>query len=87
MEKQEPFDCEATFKRLDDYLDGELGSEEISLIRAHLGDCEVCAREFVFEETLVDEIRQKINSVEIPSDLRSRVSTLLDQAKSTDQTR
>jgi len=86
MGNQKQFDCETAFKRLDDYLDGELGSEEISLIRAHLGDCEVCAREFAFEGSLLEEIRQKINSVEVPSDLRSRVSALLNRAKSNERT-
>lgn len=84
MENQEQFDCEATFKRLDDYLDGELGPEEIRLIRAHLNECEECAPEFAFEEVLLDEIRQKINSVEMPSDLRARVSQLLDKARASD---
>ena len=50
--------CEATFRRLDDYLDPRLAAHETRLIEEHLHQCEACGREFVFEASVIEAVRQ-----------------------------
>jgi anti-sigma factor (TIGR02949 family) len=76
----EPLDrmtCESAFRRLDDYLDRELSPGEMRLVEEHLHLCEVCSREFVFEASVIDGVRRKLQSIEAPPDLLSRIAARL----------
>jgi anti-sigma factor (TIGR02949 family) len=66
--------CEETFRRLDDYLDRRLSPEETRLIEEHLHLCEACSREFVFEASVIDAVREKLRRVAAPPDLIARIS-------------
>lgn len=66
--------CEETFRRLDDYLDRRLSPEETRLIEEHLHLCEACAREFVFEASVIEGVREKLRRVTAPPDLIARIS-------------
>jgi anti-sigma factor (TIGR02949 family) len=66
--------CEETFRRLDDYLDRRLTLEETRLIDEHLHTCEACSREFVFEASVIEAVRQKLRRVAAPPDLIARIS-------------
>jgi anti-sigma factor (TIGR02949 family) len=77
------YSCEEAFRRLDDYLDRELASEEMHLVHEHLQGCEMCAREFSFEEQVLQEVRTKLSRIEMPPDLRSRLFQLLDEERNT----
>jgi anti-sigma factor (TIGR02949 family) len=66
--------CQETFRRLDDYLDRELSVEEASAVEAHLRECEMCMREYAFEGTLLQGIRQKLQRLAAPSDLGARIA-------------
>jgi anti-sigma factor (TIGR02949 family) len=65
--------CEETFRRLDDYLDRQLSDEEIRLVEAHLRECAMCSREFVFEAEVIRSVRQKLQRVSVPPGLLDRI--------------
>ena len=76
----EPLDrmtCEEAFRRLDDYLDRELGPDERRLVEEHLRLCEVCTSEFVFEASVLTGVRRKLRSLSAPSDLLPRIASRL----------
>jgi anti-sigma factor (TIGR02949 family) len=66
--------CEETFRRLDDYLDRRLSPEETKLIEEHLHLCDACSREFVFEASVIEAVREKLRRVTAPPDLIARIS-------------
>ena len=69
--------CEEAFRRLDDYLDRELGPDERRLVEEHLRICEVCTREFVFEASVLTGVRRKLRTLSAPSDLQARIAARL----------
>ena len=76
----EPLDrmtCEAAFRRLDDYLDRQLSPDEMRLVEEHLHICEACTREFTFEASVLDGVRRKLKSLEMPPDLLARIAARL----------
>jgi anti-sigma factor (TIGR02949 family) len=72
--------CEEVFRRLDDYLDRELGPEETARMQAHLETCARCANEFAFERRVLDDVRDKVRRIATPADLRSRVAAAIARA-------
>jgi anti-sigma factor (TIGR02949 family) len=72
--------CEELFRRLDDYLDRELEEPEIELIREHLETCATCVNVFSFEESVLRNVRQKVERIAAPSDLRGRISRAIKAA-------
>lgn len=73
--------CEEVFRRLDDYLDRELSPEEIHRVREHLATCEVCAKEYQFEERILTGLRERIRRIAAPTDLAEKVARALARAK------
>jgi anti-sigma factor (TIGR02949 family) len=76
----EPLDrmtCESAFRRLDDYLDRQLSPDEMRLVEEHLHICEACTREFTFEASVLDGVRRKLKSLEMPPDLLARIAARL----------
>ena len=71
------YSCEEVFRQLDDYVDRELGSDEISRVQGHLEDCVACAMKYDFEESFIREVRKKIARIEAPPDLMERISVAL----------
>ena len=71
------YTCEEAFRRLDDYLDRELSSEEMLLVKEHLEVCAGCAREFTFEESLLKGVRSKLRQIELPPTLQARILGVL----------
>jgi anti-sigma factor (TIGR02949 family) len=69
--------CEEAFTRLDDFLDKELGAEEMRLVQEHLDTCAACAREYDFERSVLDGVRDKLRRIQVPGDLLSRISRRL----------
>ena len=72
-----PYTCAEAFRRLDDYLDRELGAEEMQLVREHLEICAGCAREFNYEASVLDNVRSKLRQLDVPEALRARVAAML----------
>lgn len=73
-------DCEATFRKMQDYLDRELSSEETALVRQHLDGCGMCAEEYRFEASVLRWIGRCLQGQTVPEDLFERVSASLDRA-------
>ena len=68
------YTCEEAFRRLDDYLDRELSSEETVLVKEHLEICAGCAREFNFEDSLLKGVRSKLRQIELPPTIKDDLS-------------
>ena len=75
------YGCEEAFQRLDDYLDRELNADEMRLVAEHLEVCAVCAAEFEFDARVLDVVRSKLRSIDVPSGLRQSIASALDAAK------
>lgn len=75
------YTCEEAFRRLDDYLDRELSSEETVLVREHLEICAGCAREFNFEASILKGVRQKLRQIDMPESLQLRVLSVLEKER------
>ena len=72
--------CQEAFKRLDDFLDRELTTEEMVLVKNHLETCAECAEEFKFEGKVVSKLREKLNHIDLPCDLLDKIRSALDKA-------
>lgn len=69
--------CEEAFRRLDDFLDRQLAPEETRLVEEHLRVCEACTREFTYEASVLAGIKQKLQQLEVPPELVSRILSRL----------
>ena len=78
------YDCEEAFRRLDDYLDRELPADQMDCVREHLETCAICASEFDFEATVIDDVRGKLRRIRAPGDLMSRISSLIASVRGSD---
>jgi anti-sigma factor (TIGR02949 family) len=71
--------CEEAFRRLDDFLDRRLDLEETRLVEEHLRVCEACTREFTFEASVLNGVKQKLRQLAAPSELLARILSQLPQ--------
>jgi anti-sigma factor (TIGR02949 family) len=78
------YTCEEAFLRLDDYLDRELSADQMEGVRQHLETCAICASEYDFEQTVIDDVRGKLRRIRAPRDLMSRISSLIASARGAD---
>ena len=83
MSASSRFTCEEAFRRLDDYLDRRLPHAEMHLIEEHLEICAACAREFTFEASVVNGVRQKLRQLDVPPDLLARITAEIQAARKT----
>ena len=75
------YTCEEAFRRLDDYLDRELTPEETVLVQQHLEICAGCAREFNFEASVLRGVRDKLQQIDVPPSLQSRILGVLNDQR------
>ena len=75
------YTCEEAFRRLDDYLDRELSTEETELVREHLEICAGCAREFNFESSILSGVREKLRQIDVPPSLQLRILSVLEKER------
>lgn len=73
MSTPDDYTCRETFRRIHDYVDRELTPEEMRLCREHLETCVRCAREFVFEAQVIDDLRTKLRRVSAPPGLKANL--------------
>jgi anti-sigma factor (TIGR02949 family) len=81
MNSPSPLTCQQTFERLADYLDRELSPVEVARVEEHLAVCEVCAREYRFEGTVLRCLKDKLRRIAAPPQLLDRIRQALDQAR------
>lgn len=74
--------CEEAFRRLDDFLDRRLSPAETRLVEEHLQICAACTREFTFEASVLNGVKEKLRQLAAPPDLVSRI---LSQLSSPDE--
>jgi anti-sigma factor (TIGR02949 family) len=84
MSQMDRYTCHEAFRRLDDYLDRELPAEQMEGVREHLETCAICASEFEFEQTVMDDVRGKLRRIRVPGDLVSRIAALIAHARGAD---
>jgi anti-sigma factor (TIGR02949 family) len=82
MAQIDRYTCEETFRRLDDYLDRELTPHEMQLVKEHLAICALCASEYTFEESVLRQVRGKLQRVAAPADLLAKITRAIRQAAS-----
>jgi len=75
------YTCEEAFRRLDDYLDRELTPAETALVQEHLEICAGCAREFNFEASVLRGVREKLQQIDLPASLQSRILGVLNDER------
>lgn len=73
------YSCEEAVRRLNEYLDHELDPREREDVVKHLAMCKPCLERFHFEESLIIEIKTKMQKFCAPSDLKSRLSTIIQR--------
>ena len=73
------YTCEEAFRRIDDYLDRELSPDETTRVHEHLEMCEGCAREFRFEESLLNGVKRKLRQIDVPDGLQARLLAVLER--------
>lgn len=73
--------CVELFRRLDDYLDRELNADEMRLVREHLETCAVCAAEYAFEASVLENVREKLQRIKAPKDLMSKISRMIAESE------
>lgn len=79
MSASRPLNCDEALRRLDDYVDRELSSQEIRDVAAHLDICGMCSEEFDTEQELLAAIRAKLAHIKMPPDLMARISSRLQR--------
>ena len=75
--------CEEAVKRLTDYLSHELQPDEEVMVQKHLGQCRGCFAKFHFEATLLRTIRERVEQVKAPGDLREKILNLISHPDTT----
>ena len=82
MSPLDRYTCEEVFRRMDEYLDRELGPHEVALVRAHLETCAACAAEYSFEDGVLTTLKAKLRRVAMPAELRERIAKRLGESGS-----
>ncbi len=81
MKHPDRFTCEEAFRRLDDFLDRELGAADMARMREHLDTCAACAREFNFEASVLEGVKLKVRKIDMPADVLARVTAALEKER------
>ncbi len=75
--------CEEAFRRLDDFIDRQLNPEEMRLVQEHLAVCARCTREFNFETSVINGVREKLSRIDAPPNLLARIASSLTRESPT----
>jgi len=76
----EQVDCAAALRQLWDFLDGELTTERVRQIRAHLESCRRCHPHYDFERAFLEALGQQREDCACPGELKRRVMDSLREA-------
>ena len=67
------YTCEEALRRLDDYVDRELGDRELRLVREHLETCAACTAHYTYQAGAIDQLKDKLRRIAVPQDLLARI--------------
>lgn len=84
MNRPNKMTCEEVFRRLDDFVDKELTPAEQQRVQEHLESCVVCAAEHRFEMSLIDELRAKLERIQMPRHLMADITDRLQREEEGD---
>ena len=65
--------CEEAFRRLGDFVDRRLSPDDTKIIEEHLQICAWCAREFNFEISVLNGVKEKLRKLSAPDDLVAKI--------------
>lgn len=77
MTTDTPLDCEATVRRLWDYLDAALPPARVAEVEAHLATCAHCPAHFAFARAFLAALAAGPREPEVTPALRARVRRAL----------
>ena len=74
-DSSERTDCSEALLRVYEYLDGELGPDDVAKIQAHLDECGPCLKEYDLDTTLKALIKRSCGREPAPDSLRTTIMT------------
>ena len=74
-------DCAEVLARVYEYLDGELGAQDLLKIREHLDDCGRCLRQYDLDVVMKALVRRSCGCDHAPADLRQRILVQISQVR------
>jgi mycothiol system anti-sigma-R factor len=74
-------DCQAAADRLHELIDQELTPEIEAAVQHHLDECAPCMAVYEFEQGFRRFMSLKMQSVEMPRDLKTRITQKLSEEK------
>jgi anti-sigma factor (TIGR02949 family) len=74
---RQPLTCDEAIARLDDYLDRELSTDEMALVREHLSTCAHCAEAYAFEGSVLEDLKGKLRRIDLPASVTDKVRSIL----------
>jgi predicted anti-sigma-YlaC factor YlaD len=75
------YTCEEALRRLDDFVDRELGETELRLVREHLETCAACTAQFKTEAGKLEQLKEKLRRITVPADLILRIRNSLGRSE------
>ncbi|HOF63786.1 MAG TPA: mycothiol system anti-sigma-R factor [Dermatophilaceae bacterium] len=72
-----PFECSEALLRVFEYLDGEMGPDDVSRVRAHLDACAECFRQYDLDQMVKMVVKRSCSQQAAPTQLRSTILTKL----------
>jgi anti-sigma factor (TIGR02949 family) len=76
------YTCEEALRRLDDYVDRELGERELQLVREHLETCAACTAQYTYQVGAIEQLKEKLRRIAVPQDLLTRIRDTLRKSAS-----
>jgi mycothiol system anti-sigma-R factor len=73
-------DCGKVLDQVYEYLDGELGPNDLAHIREHLLDCGPCLQQYDLDEALKALVRRSCRE-SAPADLRERILVKITEVR------
>ncbi len=73
--------CKEALRRLDDYIDRELTTEEMEQVARHLHICHACTQKFTSETHIMAQLRAQLDRLQVPSGLMKGISETLTRER------
>ena len=67
------YSCVEVVGQLNGFIDRELTAAEIAQVHEHIRACTHCAEIHAYETSVIGEIKEKLNRIDVPPALLSRV--------------
>jgi anti-sigma factor (TIGR02949 family) len=71
--------CADLIRGLPAFLDGEVSAKEADALAAHLDACAHCLATYQFERRLLNEVKAKVRTTDVPTGLARRIAALIER--------